>query len=184
MRDLESYWSSIPLLKDKLYRHLYGEFGEEFALFARTTQTSYVLAYEDLVKSPFYFARFIDESNMIQLYAEMGLDNAPRPAMYPADIVLAFSKTSAGFCRPVPATMTINHWADRIYKLHAKNHPRSGVNHALIAAIMVALLMNRAPAVVSQAWRHGYTPLEYWKAKTAHVRFCLEQSRELEQFPV
>lgn len=184
MSDLDSLWNTVPLLSDKLYRHLYGDFNEHFALFARVTSTSYVLAYEDLLSSTFYFARLVDEPSLIRLYAEKGLDNAPRPLEYPADIVLAYSKKTAAFCRPVPVSMAINHWADRIYKLNAKNNGRSGVNHALVAAIMVTLLMNRAPAVVAHARARGLTPREFFNAKLKHLKFCLEQSREVEQFGV
>ena len=175
----------VPMLARKPDRHIYGDFNNHFVIFATRGHSSFILSYEELLKSTFYFARILDPEHKIEVYKKMALTNAPDPLCYPSDIVIAFTRNTTLFCRPVPVDLGVNQWADQLYKQHmAVTAGNGAIHHPAIAQLIVALVFNRAPDVVKHAIKHGMTPREYYDKKVLHVNFCLEQNRPVEQFGV
>jgi len=175
----------VPMLAKKNGRYIFGDFNNLFVLFADAANSSFILSFEELLKSTFYYSRIMDPGHKIEVYRKMGLSNAPDPQSYPADIVLAFTRKQALFCRPVPADMRVNVWADTLYKQHmAVTGGKGAIHHHAIALVMIALVFNRAPDTIKYAERHGMTTREYFDKKVNHLSFCLEQNRKVEQFGV
>lgn len=67
----------VPMLARKPDRYIYGDFKNHFVIFATRGHSSFILSYEELLKSTFYFARILDPEHKIEVYKKMALTRNP-----------------------------------------------------------------------------------------------------------
>ena len=167
----------IPILIKYPVHHIWGNTNGYFIMLARTGEKSYILTTDEIKDGNWLYARLQNEEMVTALYKKYGLENAPTPAAYPADVVFYKSVNAVCIARPIPEEMSINDWASLILK-------HEPLDHFILASIMITLFVNRNKTVLKNQMLVGNNPQQYFSDKVDHLRFCLEQKRRIEDFGV